>query len=94
VDKSDCYHVIFRFLVRDFVYDEKELAAGKNEISKLESTKKKQFVCDEILFHARNYLNIAMFDKSIEDMLSNNLSNNKWIFVFVGSSSSMVESQF
>ncbi|KAK3754601.1 hypothetical protein QZH41_019969 [Actinostola sp. cb2023] len=32
-----------KFLVRDFVYDEKELEAGKNEITKLESTKKKQF---------------------------------------------------
>jgi hypothetical protein len=35
---------LYRFLVRDFVYDEKELEAGKNEISKLETTKKKQFV--------------------------------------------------
>ncbi|XP_031562673.1 V-type proton ATPase subunit C 1-B-like isoform X1 [Actinia tenebrosa] len=33
-----------KFLVRDFVYDEKELEAGKNEISKLETTRKKQFV--------------------------------------------------
>ncbi|XP_031562674.1 V-type proton ATPase subunit C 1-B-like isoform X2 [Actinia tenebrosa] len=32
-----------KFLVRDFVYDEKELEAGKNEISKLETTRKKQF---------------------------------------------------
>ena len=40
------YFVIsfFRFLVREFVYDEQALEAGKNEISKLESDKKKQFV--------------------------------------------------
>ena len=36
--------LIFRFLVRDFVYDEQALEAGKNEITKLESDKKKQFV--------------------------------------------------
>lgn len=35
---------IFRFLVREFVYDEQALEAGKNEITKLESDKKKQFV--------------------------------------------------
>ena len=34
----------FRFLVREFVYDEQALEAGKNEITKLESDKKKQFV--------------------------------------------------
>ncbi|XP_074616107.1 V-type proton ATPase subunit C-like [Acropora palmata] len=32
-----------KFLVRDFVYDEQALEAGKNEITKLESDKKKQF---------------------------------------------------
>lgn len=37
-------YLFHRFLVRDFVYDEKELEAGKNEISKLETTRKKQFV--------------------------------------------------
>ena len=30
--------------MRDFVYDEQALEAGKNEITKLESDKKKQFV--------------------------------------------------
>ena len=40
------YFVIsfFRFLVREFVYDEQALEAGKNEITKLESDKRKQFV--------------------------------------------------
>ena len=33
-----------RFVVRDFVYNEEELAAGKNEITKLEHDKKKQYV--------------------------------------------------
>lgn len=32
-----------KFIVRDFVYNEEELLAGKNEISKLASDKKKQF---------------------------------------------------
>ena len=35
---------ILRFIVRDFVYNEEEMLAGKNEISKLASDKKKQFV--------------------------------------------------
>lgn len=32
-----------KFIVRDFVYNEEELLAGKNELSKLASDKKKQF---------------------------------------------------
>lgn len=32
-----------RFIVRDFIYDEEQLAAGKNEITKLATDKKKQF---------------------------------------------------
>lgn len=32
-----------KFIVRDFVYSEEEVLAGKNELSKLESDKKKQF---------------------------------------------------
>lgn len=34
-----------KFIVRDFVYNEEELTAGKNEITKLITDKKKQFVC-------------------------------------------------
>lgn len=34
-----------KFVVRDFTYNEEELAAGKNEITKLVTDKKKQFVC-------------------------------------------------
>lgn len=33
-----------KFVVRDFVYNEEEMAAGKNEITKLVTDKKKQFV--------------------------------------------------
>lgn len=33
-----------KFVVREFVYNEEELAAGKNEITKLVTDKKKQFV--------------------------------------------------
>jgi len=36
--------LFYRFIVRDFVYSEEEVMAGKNELSKLESDKKKQFV--------------------------------------------------
>ncbi|ENN78483.1 hypothetical protein YQE_05047, partial [Dendroctonus ponderosae] len=32
-----------KFIVRDFTYDEEQLAAGKNEITKLATDKKKQF---------------------------------------------------
>ena len=31
-------------MVKDFTYNEEELAAGKNELTKLTSDKKKQFV--------------------------------------------------
>lgn len=33
-----------KFVVRDFTYNEEELAAGKSEITKLVTDKKKQFV--------------------------------------------------
>lgn len=33
-----------KFVVRDFTYNEEDMAAGKNEISKLVTDKKKQFV--------------------------------------------------
>lgn len=33
-----------KFVVREFTYNEEELAAGKNEITKLVTDKKKQFV--------------------------------------------------
>lgn len=33
-----------KFVVRDFTYNEEEMAAGKNEITKLVTDKKKQFV--------------------------------------------------
>lgn len=41
--------IVFRFIVREFTYNEEELAAGKNEISKLVLDKKKQFVSFIIL---------------------------------------------
>lgn len=39
-----------KFVVRDFVYNEEELAAGKNEMTKLVTDKKKQFVCCNCTF--------------------------------------------
>lgn len=38
----------YRFIVREFTYNEVELAAGKNEISKLVTDKKKQFVSNTL----------------------------------------------
>lgn len=38
-----------KFIVRDFVYNEEEMAAGKNEITKLVTDKKKQFVSNFFL---------------------------------------------
>lgn len=35
---------IVRFVVRDFTYDEKKIEESRNELSKLESDKKRQFV--------------------------------------------------
>ena len=43
-DKKQTVLFFNRFIVRDFVYDEQALEAGKNQITKLETTKKKQFV--------------------------------------------------
>lgn len=38
-----------KFMVRDFVYNEEEMAAGRNEITKLITDKKKQFVNSQII---------------------------------------------
>lgn len=39
-----------KFVVRDFTYNEEELAAGKSEITKLVTDKKKQFVRIRFLY--------------------------------------------
>lgn len=39
-----------KFVVREFIYNEEELAAGKNEITKLVTDKKKQFVSFFFIF--------------------------------------------
>lgn len=36
----------FRFIVRDFQYNEEEMKADKEEMNRLSTDKKKQFVCD------------------------------------------------
>lgn len=50
-----------KFIVRDFVYNEEELAAGKNEITKLVTDKKKQFV---------SFLFTSVFDSYNSDILN------------------------
>jgi V-type H+-transporting ATPase subunit C len=54
-----------KFVVREFTYNEEELAAGKNEITKLVTDKKKQFVrifqnacCPKQIFIKTNALKI------------------------------------
>lgn len=56
-----------KFIVRDFVYNEEELAAGKNEMTKLITDKKKQFVsivyihkhmCITVIIHKKKYIYI------------------------------------
>lgn len=42
--QSEAFIMLFRFVVRDFTYNEEQLAAGKNELSKLINDKKKNFV--------------------------------------------------
>ena len=49
---------LFRFIVRDFVYNEEEVNAGKNELSKLVSDKRKQFVSN-VVNRRGHCLNIA-----------------------------------
>lgn len=45
-----------KFVVREFTYNEEELAAGKNEITKLVTDKKKQFVsCFDLYFSSENH---------------------------------------
>lgn len=38
-------HSKFRFIVRDFQYNEEEMKADKEEMNRLSTDKKKQFVC-------------------------------------------------
>lgn len=39
----------FRFMVRDFQYNEEEMKADKEEMTRLSTDKKKQFVCEQLL---------------------------------------------
>lgn len=52
-----------KFIVRDFVYNEEELAAGKNEMTKLMTDKKKQFVCAKLAHTNYNnyYISLSLF---------------------------------
>lgn len=40
-----CFPPTFRFIVRDFQYNEEEMKADKEEMNRLSTDKKKQFVC-------------------------------------------------
>lgn len=41
----DVTNFFFRFMVRDFQYNEEEMKADKEELTRLSTDKKKQFVC-------------------------------------------------
>lgn len=47
-----------KFIVREFTYNEEELAAGKNEITKLVTDKKKQFV--SFIFYGKKKSNLTI----------------------------------
>ena len=55
--------------MRDFVYSEEEVLAGKNELSKLESDKKKQFVSFLLSCAVLTILTFII-------LIINNVSNN------------------
>jgi len=55
------FFLYIRFTVREFTYNEVELAAGKNEISKLVTDKKKQFVSNYTSIKIRNLIIIMSF---------------------------------
>lgn len=67
-----------KFIVREFTYNEEELAAGKNEITKLVTDKKKQFVSVNLRL---------VFDVVINCFFL-------WFILVLGSISQMVESKF
>ncbi len=43
-----CYWFYFRFMVRDFQYNEEEMKADKEQMTRLSTDKKKQFVCKQL----------------------------------------------
>ena len=42
--------LIYRFTVRDFQYNEEEMKADKEEMTRLSTDKKKQFVSETVFF--------------------------------------------
>lgn len=80
-----------KFVVREFTYNEEELAAGKHEITKLVTDKKKQFVSLK-----KNRVTAAILFKIQNSgcLYSRRFLNLYFIYVLItGSSSKMVESQ-
>lgn len=60
-----------KFVVREFTYNEEELAAGKNEITKLVTDKKKQFVS----------LQIQIKQKIVKFKFKLKMKNNKFFLI-------------
>ena len=42
--RNNLNFIIYRFVVREFVYDEEQIHAGKDQMTKLTADKKKQYV--------------------------------------------------
>lgn len=80
-----------RFMVREFIYNEEELTAGKNELSKLLNDKKKYFVSfsNVLKYHIGAVFAILLCDKC--KCFSSQLSEMFCYLYFAGSSGSLAE---
>lgn len=96
-----------KFVVRDFTYNEEVLAAGKSEITKLVTDKKKQFVSGRFFLMFFPFLWFNAFDiesernsmfgvRAVCDASYVTRLMNVFFVIFLetGSARSMVESQF
>lgn len=81
-----------KFVVRDFTYNEEELAAGKNEITKLVTDKKKQFVSWLLLNVIFVINNILIFQGPLVRWLKVNFSECFCAWVHVKALRVFVES--
>lgn len=58
-------HDVHRFTVRDFQYNEEEMKADKEEMTRLSTDKKKQFV-SSIVFFSSNVMYLFYFVFAVE----------------------------
>lgn len=99
INESLLSNVVCRFMVRDFQYNDEEMKADKEEMTRLSTDKKKQFVCP-LCYCFQNYLadSAQAYLKTVRLW---SLSTPKWInriflgviCVFSGAAGAMVESK-